>query len=179
MIKKHHSQTKTSCYLTSTAHLQQRAMRGLKEEVPKALGSSGERGVASSNSVSPFYQFAPLPPSSSCSQNKSSCLASQGEHSISFETRARGQMLAHPICVSSGQTPPLSLPSPVIGQCEWSRQAVTAAPTPLAPLHSFPGSAGILNKAATDCKDIRARGSLGISRGSDTDMVTTDPLAPD
>lgn len=135
--------------------------------------------MASSNSVPPFYQFAPLPPSSSCSQNKPSCSASQGEHSICFETRARGQMLAHPICVSSGQTPPLSLPPPVIGQCEWSRQAVTAAPTPLAPLHSFLGSAAISNKAATDCKDTRARGSLGTSRGSDTGMVTRDPLAPD
>lgn len=69
--------------------------------------------MASSNSVSPFCQFPPLPPSSSCSQKKSSCSASQGEHSIYSETRA--QMLAHPICVSSGQTP-VSLPPAVIGQ---------------------------------------------------------------
>lgn len=73
----------------------------------------------------------------------------------------------------------LSLPPAVTGQGEWSRQAVTAAPTPLAPLHSSRGTAGILNKAATDCKGIRARGRSGISRGSDTGMVTRDPLAPD
>lgn len=134
--------------------------------------------MESSNSMSSFYQFPPLPPSSSCSQNKPSCSASQGEHGIYFETRARGQMLALPICVSSGQTP-LSLPPAVIGQREWSRQAVTAAPTPLAPRHSSRGAAGILNKAVTDCKDIRARGRLAISRESDTDMVTRDPLAPE
>lgn len=73
----------------------------------------------------------------------------------------------------------LPLPPAGTGQCEWGRQAVPAAPTPLAPLHSSRGAAGTLNKAGTDCKDTRARGSLGISRGSDTGMETKDPPAPD
>lgn len=116
--KKHYSQIK-HCYLTSTAHLQQG--EASKGKCQKHLASSGERGLASSNSVSPFHQFPPLPPSSSCSQNKPSCSASQGEHSIYFETRARGQMLAQPICVSSGQTA-LSLPSPSGDRAVWVEQ---------------------------------------------------------
>lgn len=58
---------------------------------------------------------------------------------------------------------------------------MTAASIPLVELPSFLGSSKFasLSKAAIDCKDIRARGSAGISRESDTGAVTRDPLAPD
>lgn len=76
---------------------------------------------------------------------------------------------------------PSLLPPLVIWQSELRRHVVTAASIPLAEMPSFLGSSTLasLSTAAIHCKDIRARGSSGISRGSDTGMVTRDPLTPD